>query len=220
MATEGELTKRSGDEAEVVTDKVLTVPNVISSIRLLMAPIALVLLITGHDIPATIVFAVSAATDFLDGQIARRTHTVSRVGQLLDPAVDRLLMICAVVGLLIVGRLPVWIVVLVLARDLFLLVGASRLLKEHNIRVPVIYAGKFATTFLFVGLAGLMLNVPQVPGLGLCDVSWLPGFNMVSCSWGIWLIYLGLCLGVYTTIYYVVQAKKALTKAQRDSANG
>jgi cardiolipin synthase len=101
-----------------------------------------------------------------------------------------------------------------------LLVGGSRLLKEYNIRVPVIYAGKFATTFLFVGLAGLMLNFPQVPGLGICDVSWLPGFNTVSCSWGIWLVYIGLCLGVYTTIYYVVQANKALKKAKRDNADG
>lgn len=182
-----------------------------------MAPIALIVLLSGYDIPATIIFALTAATDFLDGQIARRTNTVSKLGQLLDPAVDRLLMICAVVGLMVTGRLPVWIVVVVLARDGLLLVGGAWLLKKHQIRVPVIYPGKFATTFLFVGLAGLMLNVPQVAGLDWCDFSWLPGFNSVSCSWGIWFIYLGLCLGVYTTIYYVVSALKRLREATGDS---
>ena len=200
---------------EEVIDRVFTVANVISFIRLCMAPIAFALLVTGNDIPATAVFAISAATDFLDGQIARRTHTVSRIGQLLDPAVDRLLMICAVVGLLIVGRLPLWVVVIVILRDLVLLAGASYLLRNHGIRVPVIYAGKFATTFLFIGLAGLMLNMPQVPGLGWCDFGWLPGFNSVMCSWGIWSIYLGLCIGVFTTIYYVVKAYSELRKATR-----
>ena len=110
---------------EEVTDRIFTVANVITFIRLCMAPIALVVLLSGHDIAAAIIFGVTAATDFLDGQIARRTHTVSKVGQLLDPAVDRLLMICAVLGLLIVGRLPLWIVVVVLLRDLLLLAGGA-----------------------------------------------------------------------------------------------
>ena len=185
-----------------------------------MAPVALATLLSGNDIAATVLFAVTAATDFLDGQIARRTNTVSRLGQLLDPAVDRLLMICAVVGLLIVGRLPVWVVVLVILRDAFLLVGGAWLLKNRGIRVPVIYAGKFATTFLFVGFAGLMLNMPLVPGLGWCNLAWLPGFNYVSTSWGIWFIYLGLCLAVGTTIYYVCQALKALREQQVDATDG
>jgi cardiolipin synthase len=179
-----------------------------------MAPVALAVLLSGHDVLATILFAITAATDFLDGQIARRTHTVSKVGQLLDPAVDRLLMICAVVGLLIVGRLPLWIVIVVLLRDAFLIVGGAWLLRTYEIRVPVIYAGKFATTFLFIGLAGLMLNMPLVPGLGLCDFAWLPGFNSVSSSWGIWFVYIGLCLALATTVYYVVVAYGKLKKAR------
>lgn len=215
LMQEGE--KLTHDDGEEVIDRVFTLANLISFIRLCMAPIALGLLLNGFDIAATAVFAVSAATDFLDGQIARRTHTVSRIGQLLDPAVDRLLMICAVLGLLLVGRLPAWIVVLVLLRDAFLLFGATFLLKQHGIRIPVIYPGKVATTFLFIGLAGLMLNTPQLPGLGLCDFAWLPGFNSVACSWGIWSIYIGLCIGIYTTIYYVSHAYREFAKVRRIS---
>ena len=193
-----------------VTDRIFTAANIITFVRLCMAPVALAVLLSGHDIAATVIFALTAATDFLDGQVARRTNTVSKLGQLLDPAVDRLLMICAVVGLLVIGRLPLWIVVLVLARDGLLLVGGAWLLERHGIRVPVIYAGKFATTFLFIGIAGLMLNFPQVPGLGWCDFPWLPGFNFMTTSWGIWSIYIGLCLGVGTTIYYVCKACRLL----------
>ena len=199
---------------DLVTDRIFTVANVITFIRLCMAPVALGFLLCGNDIVATVLFAVTAATDFVDGQVARRTHTVSKLGQLLDPAVDRLLMICGVVGLLAIGRLPVWIVVVVFARDAFLLIGGAWLMREHQIRVPVVYAGKVATTMLFVGLAGLMLNMPQIDGLGWCDFSWLPGFNSFACSWGIWCIYIGLCIAVFTTIYYVVVAYKKL-KASR-----
>lgn len=191
-----------GCEGEV-TDRVFTVANIISFTRLCMIPVAFGLLVTGHDLPAAVLFAVAAFTDFIDGQVARRTHTVSKVGQLLDPAVDRMLMVFAVLGLLIVGRLPFWIVVVVLARDVLLLAGGSYLLRKYQVRVPVVYAGKFATTFLFIGFAGLMLNMPLVPGLGWCDFAWLPGFNSVPSSWGIWSIYLGLTIAVFTTVYYV-----------------
>lgn len=208
--------EHTANEEIEVTSKVLTVPNVITFIRLCMAPLAFALLVSGNNLAACAVFSVSAATDFLDGQIARRTHTVSKVGQLLDPMVDRLLMICAVLGLLILGWLPLWIVILVLARDALLLCGGAYLFKHYGIRIPVIYAGKVGTTCLFIGLAGLMLNMPLIPGLGWCDFPWLPGFNSVSCSWGIWLIYLGLCIGVCTTIYYVVQGYLRLRKALRE----
>lgn len=204
--------------AEEVTDQIITAANIITFVRLCMVPVALGFLLTGNDIVATVLFALTAATDFVDGQVARRTHTVSRLGQLLDPAVDRLLMICAVVGLLAIGRLPAWIVVIVLARDAFLLIGGAWLLREHGIRVPVIYPGKVGTTFLFVGLAGLMLNTPLIDGLGWCDFSWLPGFNSVASSWGIWCIYIGLCIGVFTTIYYVVNAYRKL-RITLDSKN-
>ena len=174
----------SEEHPEEVTDRVLTLPNVISFVRLCMVPAYLVVLLQGHDLAATLLFAVAAGTDFLDGQIARRTHCVSKLGQLLDPAVDRLLMVAGVLGLLLVGRLPLWIVAFVLLRDLLLLAGGGYLIKRWGIRVPVIYPGKVATTLLFVGFAGLLLNMPLVPGLGVCDVSWLPGFTADRCVVG------------------------------------
>ncbi|WP_172136618.1 CDP-alcohol phosphatidyltransferase family protein [Adlercreutzia sp. ZJ473] len=207
---------QSGSEIteEEVTDRVLTLPNVISFIRLCMVPVYLVLLLCGHDVAATAVFAVAALTDFVDGQIARRTHTVSKLGQLLDPAVDRILMVTGVLGVFLVGRVPLWVIVLVVARDVLLLVGGWWLISRYQIRVPVIYPGKFATTFLFVGFAGLLLNWPLVPGLGVCDLPWLPGFTDAAVSWGIWFVYAGLVLAIGTTVYYCVTALKMLRAAR------
>lgn len=207
-------------QTEEVTDRIFTVANVISFVRLCMIPIYLILLLGGNDLAATFMFALAACTDWVDGQVARRTHTVSKLGQLLDPAVDRILMICGVVGLLMVGRLPIWVVVVVLVRDLVLLIGGLYLLKRWKTRVAVIFPGKVATTFLFVGFAGLLLNFPLTGGLGIVSAAWLPGFNAQDCCWGIWFVYLGLILALFTTLYYVLMGYRKMQKAKRLESKG
>lgn len=201
-------------DEEQVTNRVFTLANAISFIRLLMVPAYLALLLHGCDVLATVLFAAAALTDFVDGQVARRTHTVSKLGQLLDPAVDRILMITGVLGVFLVGRIPLWIIVVVLARDLLMLIGGGILLTKYKIRIPVIYPGKVATTLLFVGFAGLLLNWPLVAGLGWCDIAWLPGFTDQPVSWGIWFLYAGLILGVATTAYYCVRALEELKRVR------
>ena len=210
----------SSQKTEEVTNRIFTLPNVISFIRLCMVPVYMVLLLNGYDLLATFMFALAAGTDWIDGQLARRTNCVSKLGQLLDPAVDRILMSCGVIGLMLVGRLPIWIVVVVLGRDLMLLVGGAYLLKRYHERVAVIYPGKVATTFLFVGFAGLLLNMPLIGGLGWFEASWLPGFGSEACSWGIWFVYAGLLLGLFTTLYYVLAGYRKMQKARRLEAKG
>lgn len=210
----------SSQKTEAVTNRIFTIPNGISFIRLCMVPVYMVLLLNGYDLLATFMFALAAGTDWIDGQLARRTNCVSKLGQLLDPAVDRILMSCGVIGLMLVGRLPIWIVFVVLGRDLMLLVGGAYLLKRYHERVAVIYPGKVATTFLFVGFAGLLLNMPLIGGLGWFEASWLPGFGFEACSWGIWFVYAGLLLGLFTTLYYVLAGYRKMQKARRLEAKG
>lgn len=210
----------SSQKTEAVTNRIFTIPNVISFIRLCMVPVYMVLLLNGYDLLATFMFALAAGTDWIDGQLARRTNCVSKLGQLLDPAVDRILMSCGVIGLMLVGRLPIWIVFVVLGRDLMLLVGGAYLLKRYRERVAVIYPGKVATTFLFVGFAGLLLNMPLIGGLGWFEASWLPGFGSEACSWGIWFVYAGLLIGLFTTLYYVLAGYRKMQKARRLEAKG
>lgn len=208
------MTAKRAANQEEVSNRIFTVPNVISFIRLCLVPVFFVLLFNGFDLAATLLFAIAAGTDWVDGQIARRTHQVSRLGQLLDPAVDRILMISGVVGLFVVGRLPLWIILIVIARDLLLLGGGAYLLKRWHTRVAVIYPGKVATTLLFVGFAALLLNWPILQGLGMVDAAWLPGFNFEPYSWGIWFVYAGLLLALATTAYYIVAALIKIREAK------
>ncbi len=198
-------------------NKIFTVANVISFARLCLIPVYMVLLINGQNIAATVIFAIAALTDFLDGQVARRTNTVSRLGILMDPAIDTLLMITGVLGVFFVGRIPLWIVILIFARELLLLIGGAILLKGFSIQIPVIYPGKVATTLLFFGFAAMFLYIPTFAGLGITDLSWLPGFDSSTTSWGIYFIYAGLILQIAVTIYYCVQA--VLKLRQRSSVD-
>lgn len=199
---------------EEASSRVFTIPNLISFVRLCLVPIFLVLLFNGYNLMATFLFALAAGTDWVDGQIARRTNSVSKLGQLLDPAVDRILMIAGVAGLFLVGRLPLWIIAIVFIRDLLLLVGGAVLIKRYHIRVPVVYVGKVATTLLFVGFAGLLLNWPLLNGFGVIDAAWLPGFSSDVYSWGIWFVYAGIVLALITTVHYVVSALAQLREAR------
>lgn len=207
---------------ETVSDKIWTIPNFVSFVRLCLVPIYLILLIEGRDIAATVVFAIAASTDWVDGQIARRTNTVTKLGQLLDPAVDRILTLSGVIGLLYVGRLPIWIVIFVLLRDGIALIGGGFMLKRYRIRIPVVYAGKVATALLMAGFAGQLLNWPVVPGLGIVTASFLPGLNADPSSWGIFLVYIGLVFSFGTFVYYVVAAlreKKKLARREREGGS-
>ncbi|MBR3689603.1 MAG: CDP-alcohol phosphatidyltransferase family protein [Eggerthellaceae bacterium] len=218
MGLEG--TKQASYRPEVeASNKILTIPNVISFARLCLVPVYFVLLLKGYDIYAALVFAVAAGTDFVDGQIARRTNSVSKLGQLLDPAVDRILMITGVIGLCLVDRVPLWTVLLIIARDLYLLYGGTVLTFKYHTRVPVVFAGKVATTLLFIGFALLLVNVPQVAGLGLAELTWLPGFGSQPWSIGIWFVYAGLFISIFTTAHYIYSAKALVNgiKASREA---
>ena len=204
--------KDEGCAADQVSDRIFTVPNIISFVRLCLVPVFLVLLLNGFNVAATLLYALAAGTDWIDGQIARRTNAVSRLGQLLDPAVDRILMISGVCGLFLVGRLPLWIILVVLVRDLLLLMGGAVLLKRFRVRVALLLPFVAAAE----GFAGLLLNWPLVPGLGLVDAAWLPGLNGLPCSWGIWFVYAGLALGLVTTAYYIAAALRKL-RAVKDA---
>ena len=141
-----------------VSHRVLTVPNVLSFLRLLMVPVFLALIIGGQDGYALLVLVISSVTDFLDGQIARRFHQVSRLGQLLDPAADRLFIFTALVGLAIREVIPWWLFVAIVARDAMLLVLGIVGANFGYGPLPVHHLGKMATLFLFYALPILMIG--------------------------------------------------------------
>nr|WP_221234172.1 CDP-alcohol phosphatidyltransferase family protein [Terrimesophilobacter mesophilus] len=129
-----------------------------SFIRLALVPVFLVLVIMGYDIPALIVLVVSSITDFLDGVLARRLDQVSRLGQLLDPAADRLFIFATLIGLAVRGIVPWWLVTVIVGRDVLLLVLGITLANFGYGPLPVHHLGKIATFCLFYALPILMIG--------------------------------------------------------------
>jgi len=129
-------------------------PNVLTTVRLAAVPVFAALLLSADGAPApmaAVVFAFAAVTDFLDGELSRRLHAQSRYGRVLDPIADRLLIDVAVVLLWHVDRVPLVLVLIVVARDILLLasllVGPGR---GHGVRVNVM--GKAGTLVVMIGL--------------------------------------------------------------------
>jgi cardiolipin synthase len=144
---------------EAVSSRILTVPNILSFLRLLLVPVFFIAILAGHDRLALALLIASSITDFVDGQIARRFNQVSRLGQLLDPAADRLLILAALVGLTVREIVPLWLFLVIVARDLMLVVLGIILANNGYGPLPVHHVGKFATFCLFFAIPILMLGL-------------------------------------------------------------
>jgi cardiolipin synthase len=141
-----------------VSDRILTVPNVLSLLRLLGVPLFLYLLLVPEaDGWALVVLMVSAITDYADGKLARLLNQYSRLGALLDPAADRLYILAALIGFVIRGFIPWWLAALIIGRDVLLAATLPILRRYGYTALPVHYLGKAATFCLFYGLPMLLL---------------------------------------------------------------
>ena len=147
----------SPDDTQPVSSRVLTVPNILSFIRLGMVPVFLVLILRGEDAFALLVLVVSSVTDYLDGVIARRFHQITRLGQLLDPLADRLFIFATLIGLSAREIVPWWFLATVLARDLMLVGIGIGLANRGYGPLPVHHLGKVATFCLFYALPIIMV---------------------------------------------------------------
>ncbi len=137
-------------------DRVLTVANAFTALRLLCVPLFVVLLAQPHRRywwAAAVLLAVLGATDWVDGQLARRLHQVSTVGKVLDPTADRVLLVVAAAGILAVGAVPVWVAVVALTREALVAGTAVVLALAGARRIDVVLVGK-------AGTFGLMCALP------------------------------------------------------------
>ncbi|KGN38631.1 CDP-alcohol phosphatidyltransferase family protein [Knoellia subterranea] len=146
---------RGTDSAPV--DRVLTVPNALSALRLLGVPAFIWAIATRHDAIALVILMASGITDYLDGKIARHYGLVSRVGQLLDPIADRLYIVTTLVGLAWRDIIPWWLVAILFAREAFMAVVVL-IAKRHGwTGLPVHFIGKAATFNLLYAFPALLM---------------------------------------------------------------
>ena len=133
------------------SNQILTVPNVLSFLRLLTVPVFLWLFTHDEENVAVVIYAAGAWTDFFDGYIARRFNQVSEFGKLLDPLSDRVYIVSLAIALVVRGTLPFWIAAVVIGRDVLILVALPLLAKKGVMRIPVNFTGKTATACLLIG---------------------------------------------------------------------
>ncbi len=141
------------------TDRIWTIPNALSILRLFGVPLFLYLVLGPHeDAWAVVVLAVSGFTDWLDGVLARALHQMSSFGALLDPLADRLYILATLVGLVLRQIIPLWLAVVIVGRDLVLAL-ALPLLRRAGYGPPAVhYLGKAATFCLLYAFPLLLLG--------------------------------------------------------------
>lgn len=146
-------------ETAVQTNRVMTIPNILSFLRLLGVPLFLwLVLVKEYDGWAFVVLAASGFTDYLDGKLARRWNQISRVGQLLDPLADRLYIFATIVALTLREFIPLWLAIALVARDVFM-TGVVLNLRRHKLPpLPVHFLGKAATACLLYAFPLLLLG--------------------------------------------------------------
>jgi cardiolipin synthase len=135
----------------------LTIPNIITIARILLVPLTVWLIVTGHFGVAFFVFVAAGVSDAIDGFIAKRYGLTSELGAYLDPLADKLLLVSIYVSLGVFLALPVWLVITVVSRDI-LIVGAVLLswLMNKPVQMRPLWISKFNTTAQ-ISLAGLVL---------------------------------------------------------------
>ncbi|HEY6798295.1 MAG TPA: CDP-alcohol phosphatidyltransferase family protein [Kineosporiaceae bacterium] len=140
-----------------VVDRVLTIPNALSLLRLLLVPAFFWLILSGRNGWALAALATSGISDYLDGTLARRWGQVSRVGQLLDPAADRLYIVSTLLGLALQHVIPWWLVVVLVGRDVLMALTIPVLARHGYGPLPVHFLGKAATFNLLYAFPLLLL---------------------------------------------------------------
>jgi CDP-diacylglycerol--glycerol-3-phosphate 3-phosphatidyltransferase len=176
-----------------------TIPNAIGYVRLLGIPVFLILALSsphGQDVVATVLYAVIGWSDYLDGFAARLTGQFSRLGALLDPVVDRLLIISGVVVAFDFSLLPRWALVVAVARELFMLC-----LSQYGLR------------------RGVELKINWFGRVGVAPMMGAPFFAMAGVHWlALIMLYAGLVLALIATALYMRRGMAELRRASRGSA--
>ena len=181
------------------------VPNLLSVLRLLLVPVFLLLILNDRHLLAIAVLALASLTDYLDGIFARKFNQVTRLGQLLDPAADRLYIFSALIGLAATNHIPLWLAAVVVCRDL-ILAAAYPVLATHGYGpLPVHYLGK----------AGTFALMYAFPLLLMADIWAGAEFIILPIAWGFALWGVGLYW--WAGFVYLRQVRDVVTKSKHEA---
>jgi cardiolipin synthase len=202
----GDATSEVGSTADSVAggDRIWTIPNALSILRLLGVPLFLWLLLGPHeDGWAIAVIAASGFTDWADGVLARKLNQLSRFGALLDPFADRLYILATLVGLVLRHVIPLWLAIVIVGRDV-VLAGALAVTRRYGYGPPEVhYLGKAATFCLLYAFPLLLIGIRHGT---VADIA-----RPIAWAFTIW----GSALYLYAGAVYLAQAASLVKEARR-----
>jgi CDP-diacylglycerol--glycerol-3-phosphate 3-phosphatidyltransferase len=144
----------------------MNLPNKLTVLRVILVPFFVVFLLLSKTTEsmkwiALVLFIVASLTDFLDGYLARSRNLVTTFGKFMDPLADKVLTISGMICLIELGRIPSWIVVIIVARE-FIISGFRLIATEHGIVIAANYWGKWKTTFQMIMIILMIVNIPAL----------------------------------------------------------
>ena len=172
----------------------MNLPNKLTIFRVILVIPFVALMLNGYDLWAVAVFIIASLTDLLDGKIARKYNLITDFGKFMDPLADKLLVCAAMICLVEMGRLPAWMVIVIISRE-FIISGFRLVASDNGVVIAASYWGKFKTTFQM--LIVLILNLGGV-------------FDMI----GLVLTWIALILTVVSLIDYLVKNKQVILEGE------
>ena len=136
----------------------MNLPNKLTVLRMIMIVPFVVLLLMGFDWIALFLFIAASLTDLLDGKIARKYNLVTNFGKFMDPLADKLLVCAAMIVLVEMGRIPSWIVTIIISRE-FIISGFRLIASDNGVVIAASYWGKFKTVFQMIMICLMIANI-------------------------------------------------------------
>ncbi|VAV83452.1 CDP-diacylglycerol--glycerol-3-phosphate 3-phosphatidyltransferase [hydrothermal vent metagenome] len=184
---------QDNETQENIKEDLWNLPNKLSAIRLAASPVLIVLLLyPGRTLSviAALVFILASVTDWLDGYIARRSNMITVLGKFLDPLADKLLIASALIMLIPLGRVPAWMVALIVSREIAI-TGLRTVAVMSKVVIPASTLGKAKTVFQIAALIALILHYPF--------------FGIDFHALGILLLWLALIATLYSGMDYLLK---------------
>jgi len=141
----------------------MNIPNLLTILRFFLIPVFVYFFFSpiSYSIEiAVAVFVLSGITDTLDGLIARRYNQITRLGTVLDPLADKLMLITVLISVTISNNIPVWIIVVVVIKELLMIFGAISLFNEDNVVIPANIFGKLSTLLSYIAILAVLFELP------------------------------------------------------------
>ncbi len=189
--------------------KLVTIPNVVTAVRIACIPLFIWMTVFAHMLVAgAILLGFLGATDWVDGQLARRLDQVSNLGKLLDPTADRLLVVAGVIAAILSHAIPIWLVAVVLLREVLVSLAVLLLMLLGAKRIDVLFVGKAGTFAIMVAFPAFLISYGHA--------TWQSPFHIIA-----WVATAaGLVLGWAAVLAYIPAAKRAISNRNSTTSTG